>query len=195
MERMEMHIISEQPVPLPDCPKREWIFLKIDLFFRLMTTVSHPPTKNNWEHQTSISCHLPMHARWILLCALTAICSLGSVSPGLHHCRDLFFSRVQDFASILVEFHNVPVVSFLQTVSVPMAGSPTPQYIAWSIQLGVIENLVRGHFSTGEAIGQDRFQNSHVNTPVTAGIQVQPGNMTLWASSSNQALTSSSRPY
>lgn len=135
MERMEMHIISEQPVPLPDCPKREWIFLKIDLFFRLMTTVSHPPTKNNWEHQTSISCHLPMHARWILLCALTAICSLGSVSPGLHHCRDLFFSRVQDFASILVEFHNVPVVPFLQTVSVPMAGSPTPQFIAWSPSL------------------------------------------------------------
>lgn len=57
--------------------------------------------------------------------------------------------------------------------------------------LGSSENLVRAHFS----IGQDTFQNRHVDTPFTSGNQVQPENMTLWASSSNQASASPSRPY
>lgn len=88
-------------------------------------------------------------------------------------------SPVQDLAFLLVEFHKVPVVPFLQTVSVLWLAALHLNILPDPLSLVSSENLVRTHSSTGKAIGQERFQNRHADTPLTAGIQVQTGNMTL----------------
>jgi len=53
-------------------------------------------------------------------------------SPWSVSLQGLLSSQMQDLVFALVEFHKVPVVLFLQPVSDPLNGNPTPEYIDWS---------------------------------------------------------------